>query len=68
MFHSIDHNGELVHLALVQYYFTGEEHVIIKRPHGNSKGKSPYKRTKPSTMARMKELCSKPHMGAVATW
>ena len=41
----------------MQYYFTGDEHVIIKPQHGNSKGSSPYKRTKPSTMARLKEVC-----------
>lgn len=37
----------------------------MKASHGNSKGKSPYKRTKPSTMNRMKDLCKE--MGPVAT-
>ena len=49
----------------MQYYFTGKEHVIIKPKHGNSKGSTPYKRTKPSTIAHMKELCQ--DMGPVAT-
>ena len=37
----------------------------MKAPHGNSKGKSPYKRMKPSTMNHMKDLCKQ--MGPVAT-
>jgi hypothetical protein len=53
----IDHNGKLLDLALIQYHFTRNDHVIIKSAHGNSKGKSPYKKTKPSTLTRMKELC-----------
>ena len=43
---------------LVQYYFTGNEHAIMKLPHGNSKSSTPYKRTKASVMNRMKSLCS----------
>jgi hypothetical protein len=55
----------LLELALVQYYFTGDEHIILKSAHGNAKGKSPYKRTRPSTMFRMKELSK--DMGPVKT-
>lgn len=43
--------------SLIQYYFTCEEHPIVKSSHGNSKGKSPYKRTMPSTLGHMKDLC-----------
>ena len=50
---------------MVQYYFTGNEHPIYKPPHGNSKSSTPYKRTQPSTMERMKELSGK--LGPVAT-
>ena len=50
---------------MVQYYFTGKEHPIYKPPHGNSKSSTPYKRTQPSTMERMKELSSQ--LGPVAT-
>lgn len=41
-------------LALVQYKFQGREHSIDKPPHQNSKGSTPYKRTNPSTIKRMK--------------
>ena len=50
---------------MVQYYFTGNEHPVCKPPHGNSKSSTPYKRTQPSTMERMKELSG--HLGPVAT-
>ena len=43
-------------LILVQYYFTGNEHRIIKLPHGNSHSSTPYKRTRPSVMKKMKAL------------
>ena len=52
-------------MALIQYYFTGKEHHIDKPPHGNSKSSTPYKRTMPSTMNRMKLLASE--SGPVAT-
>ena len=34
----------------MQYFFTGEEHDIHVHAHGNSKGSTPYKRTRESTM------------------
>ena len=43
-------------LGLVQYKFQGREHSIDKPPHQNSKGSTPYKRTNPSTIKRMKEI------------
>ena len=54
-----DCHGKRIDLALIQYYFTGKEHSIYKPPHGNSKSSTPYKRTLPSTMNRMKTLASK---------
>ena len=53
---SLDHNGQLQQLVLVQYFFTGQEHDIHVQPHGNSKGSTPYKRTRKSTMKCIKEL------------
>lgn len=52
-------------MVLVQYYFTGKEHSIAKPPHGNSKSTTPYNRTMPSTMNRMKTLATE--NGPVAT-
>ena len=62
---TIDHHGNTVDLVMIQYYFTGQEHPVYKPPHGNSKSSTPYKRTQPSTMESMKQLCSQ--MGPVAT-
>ena len=50
---------------MVQYYFSGKEHPVHKPPHGNSKSITPYKRTLPCTMDRMKKLASE--KGPVAT-
>ena len=55
----------MLNLLLIQYYFTGEEHSIVKLPHGNSKSVTPYKRTQGSVMNRLKDLCTK--MDSVAT-
>ena len=51
---------------MVQYYFTDKEHPVYKPPHGNSKSITPYKRTLPSTIDRMKKLASE--KGPVATF
>ena len=46
-----------VKVAFVQYKFKGqEEHSIDNPPHKNSKSLTPYKRTHPSTLKRMKEV------------
>ena len=45
--------------AVVQYKFQKEEHTIVHPPHKNSKGSTPYKRTNPSTLQRMKEVAKK---------
>ena len=42
--------------ALVEYKFVGEEHSITRPPHKNSKSTTPYKRTHPSTIQRIKEV------------
>ena len=39
----------------VQYSFDRHEHSIELRPHGNSKGKEPFSRTKPSTVKLLKD-------------
>jgi len=62
---SLDYNRKSINFAMVQYFFTGNEHPICKQPHGNSKSSTPYKCTQPSTMERMKELSG--HFGPVAT-
>lgn len=46
--------GVLRPLAFVQYSFARKEHEIDIQPHGNSKKKSAFQRTKPSTLKRIK--------------
>ena len=45
-----------VQVAFLQYKFKGEEHTINNVPHKNSKSSTstPYKRTHPSTIQRIK--------------
>ena len=44
-------------LALLQYYFEGEETLLNLKEHGNSKNNTePYVRTKPSTFEQLKEI------------
>ena len=45
-----------IQLAFMQYKFKGDEHAITYPPHKNSKGSTPYKRTYPSTMKKIKEV------------
>lgn len=47
-----------VQVAFLQYKFKGEEHTINNVPHKNSKSSTctPYKRTHPSTIQRIKEV------------
>ena len=40
----------------MQYSFDRNEHSVELKPHGNSKGKKPFSRTKPSIIHRLKEL------------
>lgn len=49
-----DHKGNLKRLAFVQYSFDRKEHEIDIQPHGNSKKKGAYQRTKPSTVKLIK--------------
>ena len=52
-----DSNGKTTSYSLIHYGFQREEHEIQHPPHRNaSKGSTPYKRTKPSTMQRIKEI------------
>ena len=51
IFHVQNRNCKFVNnLCIVVYYFTGQEHKISLRPHGNSKANSslPYTRKRPS--------------------
>lgn len=50
----LDYQGELQELAFVQYTFDNLEHSIEIKPHGNSKGKMPFSRCKPSTIKKLK--------------
>ena len=52
-----DKSDQLQPLVMLQYQFTGAPHAVMKYPHGNSKQTTPYKRTKKSTLDRLKELC-----------
>ena len=36
--HTLDHERDLLNLALVQYTSDGNEHQILSRPHGNALG------------------------------
>jgi hypothetical protein len=56
-FFFLDECNLLQPLTIVQYQFSGEEHAVVKLPHGNSKRSTPYKRTKQSTLRRLKEVC-----------
>ena len=47
-----------MNLAFVQYTFTGPSHLVLQKPHGNSKSTTPYVRTSPSTLQKLKE-CAK---------
>ena len=54
----LDSKDRQLDFVLLQYYFTGKEpHSINKLPHGNSHTSTPYKRTKPSVMSKMKVVC-----------
>jgi len=52
----LDHEGDLLNMALVHYTFENEEHAIMPRPHGNSKSQSAYVRTLPSTLQKIRKV------------
>ena len=52
----LDHEGDLLNLAMVHYTFENEEHAIMPCPHGNSKSQSAYVRTLPSTLQKLHEV------------
>ena len=54
---SLDSVGVSLKYAFVHYGFQNEQHPIIHAPHRKSKGTTPYKRTKPTTIQRLKEVC-----------
>ena len=56
----LDHNGQKVQYAVVQYLFEGGNEVpVIIPPHGNAK-KVSYKCTQNSTLSRIKQIPGKP--------
>ena len=62
-----DPSGQQKTCQFIQYRFSGVEHSVIVKPHGNSKkGKRPYKRTCPSTLKDLeRELKQHPPKRAV---
>ena len=71
IFGPIDSDSQLLNRSIVQYHFTGNEHEILVRPHGNSKRSEPYVRTMPSTLNKLTEVASektpKPALHAVSS-
>lgn len=51
--------GRCKQFAFIQYGFDRQEHPIEVRPHGNSKGKKPFRRCKPSVLKQLKESVDK---------
>ena len=52
------HDEQLLNRCIVQYHFTGDEHEVLVRPHGNSKRSESYIRTMPSTLKELTEVAS----------
>lgn len=62
-----DYQGHRQQRAFVQYSFDNLEHPIEVKPHGNSKGKMPFSRSKPSTLSLLKTISeTKPPTQALA--
>jgi len=51
----LDYKKKIVNLVLVQYLFDGPEHVVLVKPHGNSKSNFSHIRTLPSTLSSLKK-------------
>ena len=51
-----DNHGARNKLALVQYMFDGPEVEVKMKPHGNSKGSTPYFRTSDSARQKLLNL------------
>ena len=63
-FFCADSNGEITNYSFIHYGFQGAEHKL-QHPHQNtSKGSTPYKCTKPSTIKRINEI-AKDHKAKV---
>ena len=45
----------MVQKNIIRYFFTGDEHDIVAKAHGNAKTSTPYKRQVCSTMDKLKE-------------
>ena len=50
-----DANGRQLNRVFVQYSFDRHKHSVELMPHGNSKSKKPFSRTKPSIIHCLKE-------------
>lgn len=53
-----DNHGARNKLALVQYMFDGPEIDVTAKPHGNSKGNTPYFRTSNSARQKLQSLAA----------
>ena len=56
VFLPLDNHGAHNKLAVVQYTFNGPEIEVVTKPHGNSKGSTPYFRTSDSARQKMQTL------------
>ena len=48
-------DGKVLERLLIHYFFTGEEHPVDLKSHGNSKTSTPYKRQVCSTLEQLKK-------------
>ena len=63
-----DHSGARNRLALLQYMFEGPEIQVQVKPHGNSKGLTPYFRTSDSAKEQIEMIAAtQPPKAAIAT-
>lgn len=51
----IDHDGDALNLAFIQYHFSQGEHGINVAPHGNARHGQPYWRTMPSVLGKLRK-------------
>ena len=56
----LDPSGQEIPFQFIQYRFSGAEHPVEAKPHGNAtKFARPYKRTCPSTLNALREQVEK---------
>ena len=52
----LDPSATFLNLVLIAYTFTGKEHEVLVKPHGNSHKGQPYQKTLPSNLNNLKML------------